>query len=121
MKYTREQLEKMSDAEINEALHEKRGFSRVQKGCWGSNMVFGVNADGDYIYRDYCNSWEDIMPMAAEYEIDLIQSLYIKLTATTDAEESIKHGLGASGEFYYQDEKPQRAIACVLLMMELNK
>jgi hypothetical protein len=70
MKHTKEQLRQMSDFERNKLLAKLVDpNARVYRSIEGSD---GITIDGsDYcrIMIDYCNAWNDIMPLAIEYGI----------------------------------------------------
>ena len=92
MTYTREQLEKISNDEINYAVAD-----------W-------LYVDPRYIINmgfDY-KDWAVIMPLAVEYGVSLICRGYAWAAIDQD------------GNIEFNSESPQRAIACCLLMMELT-
>ncbi len=102
MKYTKEQLEAMSDFEINKALCLKLGLD-VSGVDEQRNMMTGV-------VLDFCQIWNYIMPLAVEHDVTYIksyQTAYSKLN-------------GDKHDKMYTDKPPQRAIACCLLMMEFQ-
>ena len=120
MTYTKEQLEAMSDFEINKALLLKVIEEDSLPVVWFSGVRFysenerifkswlEVNDFGRYEEKeeiDYCENWSDIMPLAVEHGID-----YCKYEG----------GFVASNDrFGFYGESLQRAIACCLLVMEL--
>jgi len=117
MTYTREQLEKMSDDEINVDLHCKllgepwEIFAEVSDSL---KQLCLHDAAGNPYFEDvpnYCNSWNDIMPLAVEYKISLVNVLGNNMWKSRDVEADIEVWSGS----------PQRAIACCLLMMEIGK
>ena len=94
MKHTREQLENMSDEEINYALADS--LYENPRNC--------IHMGFDY------EDWAVIMPLAVEHK------LIINLNLGTGA------GVDSKGVTHLCSDynKPQRAIACCLLMMELK-
>lgn len=115
MTYTREQLERMSDAELNVDLHCMILGEPWQRFAAVSDSLKQLclhDAAGNPYFEDvpnYCNSWNDIMPLAVKNVIAI---------------EPVDGGLtwiaGANTYFRFVDKSPQRAIACCLLMMELK-
>ncbi len=104
MKYTKEQLEKMSDDEVELALAKKFGRTLISTSDDGfSDMEF---SDIDM------NNWNDIMPLAVEHGISLLKR-------HDDWCALLNKPLGV--DIYLCDKSPQRAIACCLLMMEIGK
>lgn len=119
MTYTREQLENMSDFEVNKALCLKLGLD-----------VSGVDEQrnmmtGDVL--DFCQIWGYIMPLAIEHGINLTnlvvahyeperQKNWIACENLDADWDRVLYSCGAA----YDDDSPQRAIACCLLMMELK-
>ena len=98
MTYTREQLEKMSDFEVNKALEQKLG-------------MYCEDCVGTYIKTmNYLNDWSDIMPLAVEYGINVNPNAGSAYAV-----------LQPKNQFRFCDDgipNAQRAIACCLLMME---
>jgi hypothetical protein len=112
MKYTREQLEKMSDADVDKELAQKLGFKVEQHSIVNIGLQWCiVDEDGSLCrIKKYCSNWSDIMPLAVEHK------LIINLNLGTGA------GVDSKGVTHLCSDynKPQRAIACCLLMMELK-
>lgn len=112
MSYTREQIEGMSDFEVNKALCLNLGYD-----------VSGVTEERNYMTNavsDFCHQWHLIMPLAVEYKISL---------ATTDGGLTwwAAHDVRICENTFisccaldYQHTSPQRAIACCLLMLDLG-
>lgn len=121
MKYTKEQLEQMSDFEINKALAEKLmpNFHSFYKNSSKNDVCCYRKLDNGEIVSsaivNYLSNWSDIMPLAMEHDVT-----YIKDCRAACADLSFDE----YGYFFYNEsfehEHPQRAIACCLLMMELN-
>jgi len=128
MKYTREQLGKMNDFEVNKALAEKLGFTVETRSVFKINVPCVVTESGDiHKLSDYCNSWDDIMPLAVEHGINLTNLVVVDYKSenqknwvaceSLDADwDRVLYSCGAA----YDDDSPQRAIACCLLLMELK-
>jgi len=117
MTYTTQQLQGMSDSQVNVALDLK-----LNKGAEFVGSHYVETGDGIYPnvikhkswpnYRectDYCNNPNDIMPLAFERKIG---GHYGK--ATPD----LYFAVSRLGEYVFCDSNPLRAIACLLLMME---
>lgn len=105
MTYTREQLEKMSDDEINVAL-TRIIYSNMEQYMLNLDSCCGRPVD-------YCDSWSDIMPLAVEYGINVNPNAGSAYAV-----------LQPENQFRFCDggiPKAQRAIACCLLMMEIEK
>lgn len=116
MKYTKYQLHDMSDLEVNRALALAMNKYDGVVGEWMPNGV-KVNDDSGFFYSecDYCNNWNDVMPLAVEHGISLIEnddgySAYQNFSIYEDINYRIEHGA------HFGDEKPQRAIACCLIL-----
>lgn len=131
MAYTKQQLDMMSNKEINIALakmlmdrqgapysiNENPRLSKLDKFRQDSlgKQLHPDSIDvicGFAIRVDYCNNWNDIMPLAIECGISLFT-----LNGSWQAVSGKSKGI--SEDFQYKS--PQRAIACHLLMMELNQ
>lgn len=119
MAHTTQQLQAMSDSEINVALELK-----LNKGAEFVGSHYVETGDGVYPnvikhkswpnYRectDYCNNPNDIMPLAFERNVSIVQS-----------EADRKHGQWCAflwhTEDEFNDENPLRAIACLILLMD---
>jgi hypothetical protein len=120
MKYTKEQLEGMSDAELNANLHmELLGSPWKEHADLSANKKYIClhNIAGDPYFEDvpdYCTNWNDIMPLAVEHNVTYIKN-----------ERSAFSGLYIDDEYdcYYgfklkvENDVPQRAIACCLILV----
>ena len=106
MNYTREQLENMSDFELNTAIAKFLGFAPHDYNFDGLVTMHKGYKTTTFDFRD----WSDIMPLAVEHK------LIINLNLGTAA------GVDSKGVTHLCSDynKPQRAIACCLLMMELK-
>ncbi len=109
---TKDDLANMSDFEINKAIasllnlnciHERAGKVCFQTQYGGSLMV------------DYCNNWNDIMPLAIEHDVT-----YLKDTSAAYHE---LYSLDCYFEYNFKHESasPQRAIACCLILVLQEK
>jgi len=109
MTYTTQQLQAMSDFEVNKGLAHKLGMKTIPDGaCNESEVYCGFDQYG-WAYRDYCNNPNDIMPLAFERRIGI--STYLK------SDDWMAFMCDNSGKSFI-DTNPLRAIACLLLMME---
>lgn len=113
MKHTKEQLQGMSNLEINRALAMVMGKYSGIVGDWMPNGV-KVNDESNIFYseRDYCNNPSDIMPLAIKNELvcDFYCGKVYHQTPNGDDYNYIKI------EYNY-DENPLRAIACCLILV----
>lgn len=111
MNYTKEQLEAMSDFEVNQALFEKlipaNCFSYEVDKRPDSESIYWNTAENEYVI-DYCNNPNDIMSLAFERRIGI--STYLK------SNDWMVFMCDNSGKSFI-DTNPLRAIACLLLMM----
>lgn len=109
-KLTKEQLQGMSDFGVNMLLAEMLGVLEVPPANAPTEGVgdklFYRNLHGDYCecHPGYCDSPNDIMPLAFEHKIGLrpARSEWQAFAATAD---------------FYNDENPIRAIACCLILV----
>lgn len=113
MKYTKEQLQAMSDFEVNKALAELI-FNNVHSVSQNSSVqdvvVFADKGAGDIVavaIVDYCNTPNDIMPLAFEHDIAYLKT-YKTAYCKIDGQKHKQH---------YTDESPLRAIACCLILV----
>jgi hypothetical protein len=116
MKYTKDDLSKMSIAEINEALHKilVRWVDGDGHVTWmlGDDII--TQTEGGYAGKvNYCNDWNDIMPLAVEHGIGMGKSPVRKEWVAR----SCNHD---HSQFMFRccfDASPQRAIACCLILV----
>ena len=110
-KYTKEQLQVMSDFEINKQLEILTGF-------------YTEDVDLTYIKTmDYCNTPNDIMPLAFEHDISFDSGdLFSCQIAYSGLRFDEITGAVVGADFAYQDTNPLRAIACcrILVLQEEN-
>ena len=118
MTYTTQQLQAMSDFEVNKALAEKLPYTHViGDGKYPSQSDDAVHVERrktkygniEEIGIDYCNNPNDIMPLAFERGISIMR--------TTDKWHACSNRYIGEGLHFF-DDLPLRAIACLLLMME---
>ena len=96
MKHTREQLENMSDEEINYALADS--LYENPRNC--------IHMGFDY------EDWAVIMPLAVKYGISIF---------APESSDFMWNCIDNSGVADVYDKSPQRAITCCLLMMEIGE
>ena len=107
MKYTKEQLQAMSDFEVNKALCALLGKD-VSGICELRNQMTGA-------VTDFCNTPSDIMPLAFEHKICLISPH--SHTKAWGARQTDGGGLWSVSDYFYLDANPLRAIACCLILV----
>lgn len=122
MKYTKEQLQAMSDFEVNKALLLLTLEEDDLPVSWASGVEFyedcgsifqdseEVGDYGRYVDTseiDYCNTANDIMPLAFEHDIAYLRT-YKTAYCKIDGQKHKQH---------YTDESPLRAIACCLILV----
>ena len=102
MKYTKEQLQAMSDFEVNKALAVAQGR---YAGDWMPNGV-KVSDESGFFYSemDYCKKPNDIMPLAFEYKINLMYCY------------ELSGWMAMTLKYYEVSANPLRAIACCLIL-----
>ena len=95
----------MTDFELNKAIAEALELKIIE---WYDGQ-FTVNKDGLHTKVDYCNNWNDLMPLVVEHRIEL-----------RELSPSIWwHAFHARSGFEGKDENPQRALAlCLLKVLE---
>jgi hypothetical protein len=106
MKYTKDDLAKMSDFEINTALLD------AAKIKWQVSAV-----DDEVVMTNSCsdvfdfNDWALIMPLAVEHDVTYLKD--------DEAAYHQAHRLNGCFEFnlMVEDKSPQRAIACCLILV----
>jgi hypothetical protein len=117
MKYTKDDLPKMSIAEINEALHKILGRWIDGDGhiTWmlGDDII--AQTEGGYAGKvNYCTNWNDLMPLSVEHGIITLKqwrnwcAICVK---DTDVDWALEFDIYAEGD------SPQRAIACCLILV----
>ena len=95
MKYTKDDLAKMSDSTINGAICNLSAYAK-------NKLMFDFN------------EWNDIMPLAIEHEIITLKQYrnwWAICVKGTDVDWAIEFDIHA------EDESPQRAIACCLILV----
>lgn len=132
MKYTKEQLQEMSDKEINTALatlvFDAQGapyvinqtvtlskMDKMRQDCLGYELYpHAIDVICGFGMRtDYCNNPSDIMPLAFEYaigvEVNPIRTEWLARTCDIS--------MSSMSFICYIDKKPLRAIACCLILV----
>ena len=116
MKYTKAQLDGMSDLELNASLHmEVLGSPWIEHADLSANKKHLClhNIAGDPYFEDvpdYCTNWNDIMPLAVEHKVSLFAYQDAHLWCA-------QHYFDSVGMRTVIDESPQRAIACCLVLV----
>lgn len=121
MKYTAEQLAKMSDLEIDMAVHAK-----ISNAEWYLPTTDPRNKSSGIVFRtksndvcateklqSYCSDWSATGPLMVEYGVALMQS-------ANDDEWCAEISEGSVDNFAC-NKNPLRAICEVILMMENDK
>ena len=108
MKYTKEQLEGMSDFDINRLIAESLGQD------WS-----GITADSYQAYpglKDYCNSWADMGPLLKPNNISIVNEFKEKPCALVldDLTDLMDWG----GEFQCFHVNELRAAAIVYILIQ---
>jgi hypothetical protein len=105
MKYTKEQLEGMSDFEVSKALCLLLGFD-----------VNGVTESWNQMINavpNLCEDWSRLMPLAVEHKINLMkyndQNGWMAIRSAPPV------------AIYSINQSPQRAIACCLILVLQEK
>jgi hypothetical protein len=118
MKYTKDDLAKMSIAEINEVLQKILGRWVDGDGriTWmlGDDVI--TQTEGGYAGKvNYCANWNDLMPLAVEHKIHF--------GPDGDLDNPINHyaisdkSISSENLIELVDSNPQRAIACCLILV----
>jgi hypothetical protein len=110
MKYTKEQLEGMSDLEVTEVIAKKLGMEIITQS--DDSVVCGyAGLRSTVAGRNYCTNWNDIMPLAVEHDVAYLKddiSAYHQLYSLDSYFEY---------KFKFRNDVPQRAIACCLILV----
>lgn len=102
--YTKEQLSKMSDHEINLAVAEKINLNFYVRDYQDIEIVIqGKEEHLDYCIFDPCKNWNDVMPVAKKYKIDVYTS-----------------SSGAFTEYLYIEHQNNRRAICEVILMVLS-
>lgn len=109
MTYTTQQLQAMSDFEVNKALCIKLGYD-VSGISEQRNMMTDAVAD-------YCKNPSDIMPLAFECRISINFCPHLDAWTASAWKKTGKMESTMVNSFRC-DTNPLRAIACLILMME---
>jgi len=108
-KLTKEQLQGVSDFEVNKTLAELLGKKVEQHSIFNVGLQWCfVDGEGNlYRMSDYCNTPNDIMPLAFEYELNIHKNRY------GDPEWICSSRTNR----YFEHANPLRAIACCLILV----
>lgn len=72
-------------------------------------IVYKIGIHGEF--KDYCNNWNDIMPIAVELKVGLMINWHV-----ADIWSGIAH---SSNKFDFSSESPQRALViCCIKVLE---
>lgn len=117
MKHTREQLDALSELEINKILLTSAGIEHYEQ---EGKVYYGTKHDGGIVVS-ICTEfnyekWQDIMSLAVEYGVTL-------KSVACPAGSGFAHYAESYCGLYHTDyiEPPQRAIACCLIMVLESK
>jgi len=132
MKYTREQLDLMSDFDVNKAIASLQPYTKIiGTGEYPSQSDSAVHVEkrqfkhGNFVEFgiDYCRNWDDIMPLAVEHWVFLDNGAVIdcehRFIAYSETMRNYGEIIGAHYEFSH--DNPQRAIACCLILVLQDK
>lgn len=114
--YTKEQLQGMSDFEVNAELAflAHKDVHSIYRNAPNKFPVsiFVELLSGDVAclaIKDYCKNWNDVMPLAVEHKLCIDWFTDGRCLVT---QQNIK-----TDDIQYQSEDPQRAIACCLILV----
>lgn len=127
MKYTKEQLQEMSDFEVNKALAAMLGALKEPPAGHVTEvnedaLCYRGGIDGNYfrLHERYCSDVESIMPLAFEHKISLVFNCVYCEPVMWEAVKGAHLGIH-DGDFLYDmvypDTSPLRAIACCLILV----
>jgi hypothetical protein len=105
---TKEQLQAMSDFEVNKALAELLGHKNCRKNPYSAEKVFfdaSESSECESTAANYCNTPDDIMPLAFEHKIRISPYMDIWVADFVATDVSVYHA------------NPLRAIACCLILV----
>ena len=124
MKYTKEQLQGMSDFERNSVLLNMLGlkvseeqyieYSDRDERC----VIVDKYSVADTVI-DYCNNPSDIMPLAFEHKLTI--SPQIERFDIPSAGLWVSTDKNWNGKYSVMDKNPLRAIACCLILVLQDK
>lgn len=114
---TKEQLQTMSDFEVNKALAKQLGLKISENQYMNYDgrderiVIIDRGSIGDSTV-DYCNTPSDIMPLAFEYNLNILSPDSLQVDWNVFDNHVV-------GNVY--DESPLRAIACCLILVLQEK
>ena len=112
MKYTKDDLAKMSDFELTCALAKMQGFETSNFNFEDVAVISKGAKTTTFDYRD----WSDIMPLAIEHGVCLTSPIASHKNKW-QASQTDGGGKWSADDFYFSNESPQRAIACCLILV----
>ena len=108
-----EEISKLSDFELNKAIAELiyPELNWVMSNtCYDNTTVVANSGDGWKL--NYCNNWNDLMPLVVEHEISLNDATNSEWIADT-------FRVMPRNELFSISKNPQRALAeCLLLVLQ---
>ena len=122
---TKEQLQAMSDFEVNKALAELVGHKNCRKNPYSAEKVFfdaSESSECESTAANYCNTPDDIMPLAFEKGF-VIGDTYESAFMTEKNPTGKAWSVTVDCNNYFKDTNPLRAIACclILVLQEVKK
>lgn len=126
---TKEQLQAMSDRQVDCALCEIVHDSKIVANLFneGNHFAAQTKEGVDFYVPNYCNTPNDIMPLAFEHGISFLNAGNgLMFTATNNYELLCDKRLSdpefkEAGGIYFIDVEPLRAIACCLILVLQEK
>jgi len=121
MKYTKDDLANMSDYEVNKTLAEILGvLGEIPYGCQEFNLgdkvaYYDSMRDIYTCNESYCDDWSAIMPLAVDRGFNLGDSYESRYK--TELNQLGKVWIATFDGCEFKDIKPQRAIACCLVLV----
>ena len=111
----------MNDQELNIKI-AKHFYDNVTMSDHSNAVECTCRRKGSIFYIDYCNNWNDLMPLFVKYELSLWQDKGIGCFYANQCKRC-DHGdyLGDVFENDIENENPQRALAECLLKVLKNK
>ena len=119
MKYTKEQLQGISDLEVSKLLANILGVMwHLRPGEFRNRWSYCDNYEGlDGVnLPDYCNNPSDIMPLAFEHGISLITVDKSK-SWFAECNSEVNDDFIMCSKVSFPDSGPLRAIACCLILV----
>ena len=123
----------MTDFELNKAIAELVYPDATEITHFSSNgagvIIYGVSKVFKAIQVDYCNNWNDLMPLVVEYDINLLsrredgysgRGRWMVQHVTETKAEVVKMDHFSNWTYIEEfNDNPQRALAeCLLLVLQ---